>query len=509
MDELQKYELEAFVEELGSYHGKHTELITVLIPAGASLVQMKKQLEDEKGTANNIKSSTTRKNVINALDLAVRKLKEIGRTPKNGLAVFSGLITTTDGRESLEVWAIEPPKILNVRTYRCDQRFLLDPLIDMLESDEVYGLLIIELNEASIGILDGNSIKLLKHIYSGVPGQHKTGGQCLSTDTLVMKDNGEIIPINEVDELSTIIGYNFDSGKMENTKVVSKWKNKKELFEITTYHPKINIRASLDHTFFVVADNIIHERLLSEIKENDYLVIPNSIYNDNIYPSNIIPVKISKIESVGISDTIDIETDTHNFIANGLIVHNSAQRFERVRDSTAKEFYKKTAEHMKRLFWDNKKLKGIFIGGPTPTKDKFLKQSQLVTQLRNKVIALKDMGGDGMKGLEELVKLCKSDLEEQEITKQRIIIDLFMERLGKDPNKVSYGEAEVEDRLRKGAVEKLILSKSLPKEKVKLFMELAESSSSEVHLVTDETPEGVQFRNLGGFGGLLRFEIYD
>ena len=364
MDELQKYELEAFVEELEGYRGKHTELITAMIPAGASLVQMKRQLEDERGTASNIKSSTTRKNVINALDLAVRKLKEIGTTPENGLAVFSGFVTSEDGRESLEAWAIEPPKVLKVGTYRCDQTFLLGPLIEMLESDSVYGLLIIELNEASIGILDGNNIRMLKHIYSGVPGKHKTGGQ-------------------------------------------------------------------------------------------------------------------------------------------------SAQRFERVRDSKAKEFYKKTAEYMKKLFWDNKKLKGILIGGPIPTKEKFMVQSQLVTQLRNKVIALKNMGGDGMNGLEELVKLCKVDLEEQEITKQRIIIDFFMERLGKNPNKVSYGEAEVEDRLRKGAVDKLILSNTLPREKVKLFKKLAQASSTEVHIVGDETPEGIQFKNLSGFGGLLRFEVYD
>lgn len=364
MDELQKYELESLLEELEGYRGKHTELITALIPAGASLIHTKRLLEEEKGTASNIKSSTTRKNVINALDLAVRRLQEIKTTPENGLAVFSGLVTMEDGRESLESWVVEPPRVLKTKTYRCDQTFVLGPLRNMLDSDEVYGLLIIELNEASIGILDGNNIKLLKHIFSGVPGKHKTGGQ-------------------------------------------------------------------------------------------------------------------------------------------------SAQRFERIRDSKSKEFYKKTAEHMKRLFWDNKKLKGIFIGGGGPAKEHFMKQSQLVTQLKNKVIALKNMGGDGIEGLHELVGLCQIDLEEQEITKQRVIIDLFLEKLGKEPNNVSYGEAEVKDRLNKGAVEKLILLKSLPREKIKDFKRLAEASSTEVHIVGDETPRGIQFKSLGGFGGILRFEVHD
>jgi len=363
MDETQKFELESIVEELEGYKGRHTELITVMVPAGATLTQTTKQLEDEKGTATNIKSAGTRKNVINALERATRKLKEIGRTPKNGLAVFSGNVTK-EGKESLEVWAIEPPKKLKVKIYRCDQTFVLDPLKEMLETDESYGLLIIERNEASIGILDGKHIKLLQNMTSGIPGKTRAGGQ-------------------------------------------------------------------------------------------------------------------------------------------------SAQRFARIRESAAKEFFKRVAEHMKTHFWDNKKLKGILVGGPIPTKDEFLEQGQLATALKEKVIAVKDIGGTGMHGLQELVERCEDVLVEQEITKQRLILDLFFEKLAKEPNKVSYGEAEVEDRLNRGAVEKLIISKSLPKEKIKLLEKLAKASSTEIHFVTKETAEGVQFDNLGGTGAILRFEIHD
>ncbi len=363
MDETQKFELETLVEELEGYRGRHTELITVMVPAGATLTQTTKQLEDEKGTATNIKSAGTRKNVINALERATRKLKEIERTPQNGLAVFSGNVIK-NGKESLEVWAIEPPKKLKVKIYRCDQTFVLEPLKEMLETEEVYGLLIIERNEASIGILDGKNIKLLQNMTSGIPGKTRAGGQ-------------------------------------------------------------------------------------------------------------------------------------------------SSQRFARIRESMAKEFFKRVAEAVKKHFWDNKKLKGILVGGPIPTKDEFLDQGQLVTALKEKVIAVKDLGGTGIHGLEELVELCQDVLSEQEITKQRQILDIFFEKLAKEPNKVSYGEAEVEDRLNRGAVEKLIISKSLPKEKIKFLEKLAQASSSEIHLVTKETSEGVQFDNLGGTGAILRFEIHD
>ena len=364
MDEAQKFELESLVEELEGYRGRHTELITVMIPSGATLTQTTKQLENEKGTATNIKSSGARKNVINALERAIRKLKEIERTPPNGLAVFSGNVSSELGKESLEVWAIEPPKKLKVKIYRCDQKFVLEPLKEMLETDEVYGLLIIERNEASIGLLDGKHIKILQHMTSGIPGKTRAGGQ-------------------------------------------------------------------------------------------------------------------------------------------------SAQRFARIRESAAKEFFKRVAEAMKKHFWDNKKLKGILVGGPIPTKDEFLEQGQLVTALKEKVIAVKDLGGTEMHGLQELVQLCGDVLAEQEITKQKKILDQFFEKLAKEPNKVAYGEAEVEDRLNRGAVDKLILSKSLSKDKIKLLENLAKASSTEIHLVTKETAQGVQFDNLGGVGGLLRFEIHD
>ncbi|MEA3248399.1 MAG: LAGLIDADG family homing endonuclease [Nanoarchaeota archaeon] len=795
MDESQKFELENLVEELEGYRGRHTELITVMIPAGATLTQTTKQLENEKGTATNIKSTGARKNVINALERAIRKLKEIERTPPNGLAVFSGNVSGELGKENLEVWAIEPPKKLKVKIYRCDQTFVLEPLKEMLETEEVYGLLIIERNEASIGILDGKHIKILQHMTSGIPGKTRAGGQCLSPDTLLMKENGELVKIKNIKKSEKVFSQNFKNETICVSGVNAKWNNKKELFKLTTCYPKLNISASKDHLFFVRTEKGIEEKTLEEIKIGDYLIMPEEIklslkeqkinfspkikqkfnmkeitipkkldsklakilgyylgdgsgeidrisfseqreevanyyralietyfdldskikfrkkkgywqirfysrilsqfirsffnekdktlnqeipaiiqsspnnvlasfiagffdaegyvskprvalginnktlakelqfcllrlgvvssiieydnrrnpYSKNIrytiaiddleslnkfaqkigfcsidkqtklekmlkqrsnrnkvrqlvvngrevakiirnhnltttqfnspdffcnkkqmskevfkkrildkikdlelrkhlslfYNSNLIVVKVSEIKSLGLSETVDIETKNHNFIANGLIVHNSAQRFARIRESAAKEFFKRVAEAMKKHFWDNKKLKGILVGGPIPTKEEFLEQGQLVTALKEKVIAVKDLGGTEMHGLQELVQLCGDVLAEQEITKQKEILDQFFEKLAKNPNKVAYGEAEVEDRLTRGAVDKLILSKSLSKDKIKILENLAKASSTEIHFVTKETSQGVQFDNLGGVGGLLRFEIYD
>lgn len=364
ISETDKFELETLIEDLEGIRGRHTELITVYVPAGFTLTQVTKQLEDEKGTATNIKSNATRKNVINALERTIRKLKDIGRTPPNGLAVFSGNVSVNEGKEDLQIWTIEPPKKLKVRIYRCDQTFVLEPLQEMLLTDEIYALLIIERNEASIGVLEGKHIKLLQHMTSGIPGKTRAGGQ-------------------------------------------------------------------------------------------------------------------------------------------------SSARFSRIRDGLAKEFFKRVAENLKTHFFENKKLKGILIGGPIPTKEEFLAQGQLTTSLKEKVIAVKDLGGTGYPGLVDLVNLCEDTLQEQEITKQKKIMDEFFEMLAKNPDRVSYGEAEVEDRLNRGAVGKLLISKSLDRKKIKVLEKLAKESSTEIHLVSNETAEGVQFDNLGGVGGLLRFEIHE
>ena len=127
----------------------------------------------------------------------------------------------------MRFWVIEPPHPLNTRLYRCDKDFVLDPLKQMLEVEEVFGLLVMDRKEATIGLLEGKLIQGLQKMTSGVPSQIRAGGQ-------------------------------------------------------------------------------------------------------------------------------------------------SALRFHRITEGLTKEFYKRVAEEMKKIFFDMPKLKGIIVGGPVPTKDEFL-----------------------------------------------------------------------------------------------------------------------------------------
>jgi len=90
LTQKQRQELEELVMLLSSIRGSHTELVTVLIPAGTNIHQVSTQLASEAGTAENIKSKATRTAVVTALEMIIRELKNYKQTPSTGLAIYCG-----------------------------------------------------------------------------------------------------------------------------------------------------------------------------------------------------------------------------------------------------------------------------------------------------------------------------------------------------------------------------------------------------------------------------------
>lgn len=495
MEETERYELEEFVTELAKYKGRHTELVTVYVPAGYSLINIAKQLEQEKSTAMNIKSKTTRKNVLDALERLTRHLKLIKKNPENGLALFAGNISETEGQAHIEVWSIEPPMPLRTRLYRCDQEFVLEPLKEMLEATEVYGLVAIDRNEATLGLLEGKQIKMLQHMTSGVPGKTEKGGQCLSPETLIETKKGNV-EIGSLEVGDKIKALDIQKNKIILTRCINKWrKEKDEIIEIITSSK--SIISSLDHIFFLWIGDRLLEMYADLIKKGAMLL------NRNLKGEKIIRIKKKKQNT----ELVDIETEIGNFFANGILVHNSAARYARIREVMAKEFYRRVAEAVKNNFWDMKKLKGIIVGGPGPTKEDFLKEGQIVTALREKIIGVKDIGYADEQALEMLVEASQDLLAEQEITREKKILEDFFNKLGKQPEKTAYGLERVKKALEAGAVDTLILSKKLGKKQIQELEEKAKNISAKIELVSEETEEGRQFKSLSGIGAVLRFAI--
>ncbi len=172
-----KHKLKKLVKFLSSIRGRHTELVTVYVPVGYSLSEISGQLRNEAGTAENIKSKSVRKNVTTSLDKIVRHLQLYKKTPEHGLAIFCGNISEKEGKDDIQIFAIEPPDPVKVKMYWCDQKFVLDPLMEMIKEKEVYGIICLDKNEADIAILKGKKIESLAHFESIVPGKTRAGGQ--------------------------------------------------------------------------------------------------------------------------------------------------------------------------------------------------------------------------------------------------------------------------------------------------------------------------------------------
>ncbi|MBU0667442.1 MAG: peptide chain release factor aRF-1 [Nanoarchaeota archaeon] len=362
MNAKSRFKLKQFVKELEPYKGRHTELVSVYIPADYDINKIMNHLFQEQGTASNIKSKGTRDNVITALEKMMQHLKLFPFTPPHGLAIFSGNIAEREGQQEFKVWSIEPPIALNQRLYRCDKEFVLDPLRELLDTKEIYGMIVMDRREGTIAILKGKVIIPLLTRHSNVPGKFKAGGQ-------------------------------------------------------------------------------------------------------------------------------------------------SAQRFARLREGAAKDFYKRLADYVKEQFLEMKELKGILVGGPGPTKYTFVDGGFITDQVRQKIIAIKDLSYTGEFGLQELLDRCDDVLAEEEVMEEKKVMNRFFNLLAKNFGTVNYGKDAVMHDLKMGAVEIVLLSEDLSDEVIEEFEKEAEARGSEVVIVSTDTREGVQLRDIGKVAAILRYEV--
>ena len=363
LTETQRFHLKKFVKELENYRGRHTELVSVYVPQDYDLNKIINHLGQEQGTASNIKSASTRKNVTDALERMIQHLKLFKRTPPNGLVVFSGNVAEREGQQDFKVWSIEPPIPLKTRIYRCDKEFVLDILRDMLDAKEVYGLVVMDRRDANIALLKGKTIVPLLKTHSEVPGKFKAGGQ-------------------------------------------------------------------------------------------------------------------------------------------------SAMRFARQIEGAAKEHYKKVAEYMKETFLKMEGLKGIIVGGPGPTKYDLVEGDFITNEVKKKIIAIKDLSYTGDFGLEELLEKSNDVLAQEDVIEEKKIVGRFLEMLATKQSMTAYGENEVMEKLKMGIVDILLLSEDLPEEKVEEFENAAQPFGTNVRIISTQTREGVQLRDLGKIAAILRYEVH-
>ncbi|MBS7626375.1 peptide chain release factor aRF-1 [Candidatus Bathyarchaeota archaeon] len=178
LESLSRHRLKKTLEVLASKEGRGTELISLYIPPDRQIHEVMANLREEHGTASNIKSRTTRKNVQDAIERVMQRLKLFKQPPPTGLVIFCGAIPQNGlGSERMEIYVLVPPKPINVYFYRCDSTLHVEPLMELFREKETYGIIIIDINEATLATLQGRRMEVIKELTSGIPGKHRAGGQ--------------------------------------------------------------------------------------------------------------------------------------------------------------------------------------------------------------------------------------------------------------------------------------------------------------------------------------------
>lgn len=358
-----KLHIKHFLKEVEAVRGRHTELISVYVPAGYDINGKIQQLQQEQGTATNIKSKSTRDNVIASLEKMVQYLRTFKATPPNGLIAFAGNAAEQEGKQDYKVWGIEPPIPLKQNLYRCDKEFVTEPLREMVDDKIIFGLVVMDKREGNIAILKGKTIIPLKNLGSAVPGKTKSGGQ-------------------------------------------------------------------------------------------------------------------------------------------------SAQRFERLREGAAIEFYKRIAQHMIEEFLENQTaIQGIIVGGPGHTKYDFVEGGYITDQLKRKIIGIKDLSYTSEFGLQELLEKSEDILAEEEVVKEKQLVQQFFGLLAKEPAKVAYGFDDIMRLTKNGVVDTILVSEELEEEKLDELEAQAEPMGTKVEVISVDTREGVQLKDMGKTGAILRYAI--
>jgi peptide chain release factor subunit 1 len=177
---LELFRLRKMINNLASKEGSHTELITIYVPPDKQISDALNLLRNEYGTASNIKSNVTRKNVLDAITKAQQKLKLFKDPGVKGIVIFTGALPQEGGgpgTERMEAYVIVPPEPIKIFLYRCDSRFHTEHLQEMLREKETYGIILVDASDATIATLEGKRLTIVRQMHSGVAGKTRAGGQ--------------------------------------------------------------------------------------------------------------------------------------------------------------------------------------------------------------------------------------------------------------------------------------------------------------------------------------------
>lgn len=493
--------IESQIEEAKNVTGSGTALVSLYISSGTNIASERSRMSQEKSEAQNIKSDQNRKNVEKAIERVNDILKSYQDTPENGLVLFVGV--TEDGVVDYVFDNLEEP--LEYSDYTCDSKFHIEPLENHILPNQSIGLLVVERGGSAIGELRGSNITVHYDENSNVMGKHNAGGQCLHKYTNVHTREDNNCHIKDISVGQKILAYDESKETVVYTKVENIWTNNKEAWSLVTQNKKLII--SSDHKVFVDGYNGIEEKTVSDLSSGDQLLIKGG---EDILTENIVDIKYLN----RYYDLIDIETEIGNFFADDLLVHNSAERFDRLIEEQKDNYFKSVYEKLEDLFIDKNNqptVDGFVVGGTQITVDNFVSNGFLPKPLKDVRIGGSyaiDIANE--ESLNELVEKSMDEIEAISEQKEREKIQLFFRSLNTSNGDIhaTYGENNIQKALDFGAVESLLISENIGRDEAVKYKEKVENQGGEIVIISDDFSEGEQFwKGFNGLGAILRYKI--
>lgn len=235
---IERYKIKKLIKQLEGARGLGTSVITVYITPKEQLARVVAMLNNEMGTAANIKSHTNKLSVQAAITSTLGRLKLINRVPNNGLILYCGTVLTEDNKEKKMTMDIEPFKPVSRSLYLCDNKFHTEELHRMLESDDKYGFIIVDGSGTLYATVAGNVREKLASFSVELPKKHGRGGQSKNRFARIRQERRHNY-VRKVAELATQLFITNDRCNVSGLVLAGSAEFKEVLFMSDLFDPRL------------------------------------------------------------------------------------------------------------------------------------------------------------------------------------------------------------------------------------------------------------------------------
>ncbi len=182
---------------------------------------------------------------------------------------------------------------------------------------------------------------------------------------------------------------------------------------------------------------------------------------------------------------------------------------EKIKENFYFEIIRKLSEYIDRY-----DIKNVILASPAFWKEELIKEIK-DEELKKKII-LASCNATGKNGINEVLRRpeIKEALRQERITKEISLVEEVLKEISKN-NLAVYGLKDVERAAVVGAIENLILTDTIIKdkreegnyEKLENIMKSVEKTKGKVFIISSEHEGGRKLNGLGGIAAIIRFKL--